>query len=64
LEQEGLKRPEDLSNLNLIINDTEFIGILRNAKSNWSAELSMLIIARELANKNLEIINNYLLSTN
>jgi hypothetical protein len=63
-EEEGLKRPEDLSNLNLIINDTEFIGILRNAKSNWSAELSMLILARELANKNLEIINNYLLSTN
>jgi hypothetical protein len=64
LETEGLKRPKNLSNLNLIINDTEFIGILRNAKVNWSGELEMLIYARKLAKNNLETINNYLLSIN
>tara|TARA_R110001592_G_scaffold328230_1_gene609675 strand:+ start:242 stop:985 length:744 start_codon:yes stop_codon:yes gene_type:complete len=56
----GLVRPKDLSNLNYIINDTEFIGILRNSKVVWDAELGMLMDAREFAKNNLETINNYL----
>ena len=56
----GIVRPKDLSNLNYIINDTEFIGILRNSKAVWNSELGMLIDAREMAKNNLETINNYL----
>lgn len=64
IELEGLKKPKDLSNLNYIINDAEFIGILRNSKAVWDAELGMLMDAREFAKNNLETINNYLLSIN
>jgi hypothetical protein len=64
IEMEGLVRPKDVSNLNYIINDTEFIGILRNSKAVWNAELGMLMDAREFAKNNLETINNYLLSIN
>ena len=60
----GLVRPKDLSNLKYIINDTEFIGILRNSKLIWDAEFEMLIDAREMAKNNLETINNYLSSIN
>ncbi|MFN3997396.1 DUF6090 family protein [Algoriphagus sp.] len=64
LEMEGLKRPKDLSSLNYIINDTAFIGILRNSKLVWTAEIGMLINAREMAKNNLETIINYLSSIN
>jgi hypothetical protein len=64
LEMAGLKRPKDLSSLNYIINDTEFIGILRNSKLVWNAEFRMLMDAREMAKNNLETIKNYLLSIN
>ncbi|WP_296619327.1 DUF6090 family protein [Marivirga sp.] len=60
----GLVRPKDLSQLNFIINDTEFIGILRNSKAVWTSELGMLIDAREFAKNNLETINSYLVSIN
>lgn len=61
---EMLKRPEDLSNLNNIINDIEFIGILRNTKFNWFSEIYVLDYARTKAKDNLETINNYLSSVN
>jgi hypothetical protein len=64
LEMAGLKRPKDLSSLNYIINDTEFIGILRNSKLVWNAEFRMFMDAREMAKNNLETIKNYLLSIN
>ncbi len=64
MEGSGLVRPKDLSNLNYIINDTEFIGILRNSKAVWNLEMGMLIDAREMAKNNLEAINNYLLIIN
>ncbi len=64
MEAAGLVRPKDLSNLNYIINDTEFIGILRNSKLVWNAELGMLMDAREFAKNNLETINSYLSSIN
>jgi hypothetical protein len=60
----GLVRPKDLSNLNYIINDTEFIGILRNSKAIWNSEFEMLNDAREMAKNNIETINNYLSSIN
>jgi hypothetical protein len=61
---EGLVRPKDVSSLNFMINDKEFIGILRNSKAVWNSELGMLIDAREMAKNNLETINNYLSSIN
>jgi hypothetical protein len=64
LEVNELKRLEDLSNLNDIINDIEFIGILRTIKNNWSVELYVLNTARTMAKNNLETINNYLSSIN
>jgi hypothetical protein len=64
LEMDKLKRPKDLSNLNDIINDIEFIGILRTTKHNWSIELYVLNTARTMAKNNLETINNYLSSIN
>jgi hypothetical protein len=64
LEMRKLERPKDLSNLNYIINDIEFIGILRSTKVNRSVQLSTLIEARKQAESNLEIINNYLSSIN
>ncbi|WP_400078273.1 DUF6090 family protein [Winogradskyella sp. R77965] len=64
LEFRKLERPEELSNLRLIVNDIEFIGILRNTKHNKSVELSTLIEARKQVENNLLIINNYLLSIN
>lgn len=60
----GLVRPKDVSNLKDIITDTEFIGILRNSKAVWNSEIGMLINARKMAKNNLEIINNYLSSSN
>ena len=56
----NLERPKDLSTLNYIINDIEFIGILRNNKYNRSVQLSGFIEARKQVKKNLEIINEYL----
>jgi hypothetical protein len=64
LEVNELKRLEDLSNLNDIINDIEFIGILRTIKNNWSVELYVLNTALTMAKNNLETINNYLSSIN
>ncbi|TXE14924.1 hypothetical protein ES692_17555 [Psychroserpens burtonensis] len=64
LEMNELKRPKDLSNLNDIINDIEFIGILRTTKNNWSVELYVLNTARKMAKNNLETINTYLSSIN
>ena len=62
MEAAGLVRPKGLSNLKYIINDIEFIGILRNSKAVWNSELGMLTDAREFAKNNFETINNYLLS--
>jgi hypothetical protein len=59
-----LERPKDISHLNYIINDIEFIGILRNTKHNWSAQRRIVIEALKQAESNLEIINNYLSSIN
>ncbi len=56
----NLERPKDLSTLNYIINDIEFIGILRNNKYNRSVQLSGFIEARKQVEKSLEIINEYL----
>jgi hypothetical protein len=56
----NLERPKDLSTLNYIINDIEFIGILRNNKYNRSVQLSGFTEARRQVEKNLEIINEYL----
>jgi hypothetical protein len=64
LEVNELKRLEDLSNLNDIINDIEFIGLLRTIKNNWSVELYVLNTAHTMAKNNLETINNYLSSIN
>ena len=64
LEMRKLERPKDISNLNHIINDVEFIGILRNTKQNWSVQRSMVIEALKQAESNFEIINNYLSSIN
>ena len=64
LEMGKLERPKDLSNLNYIINDIEFIGILRNTKYNRSAQLSTLIKASKQAKSDIEMINNYLSSVN
>lgn len=46
------------------MNFEEFIGILRNSKVVWDAELGMMMDAREFAKNNLETINNYLSSIN
>ena len=64
LEMTELERPKDISHLNYIINDIEFIGILRNTKHNWSAQRRIIIEALKQAESNLEIINNYLSSIN
>ncbi|TMM53332.1 hypothetical protein FEE95_19920 [Maribacter algarum] len=64
LEMTELERPKDISHLNYIINDIEFIGILRNTKHNWSAQRRIVIEALKQAESNLEIINNYLSSIN
>lgn len=64
LEMTELERPRDISHLNYIINDIEFIGILRNTKHNWSAQRRLVIEALKQAESNLDIINNYLLSLN
>jgi len=60
LKMGKLKSTKDLSNFNYIINDIEFIGILRNTKHNRYSQLSNLIEARKQAENNLEIINSYL----
>ena len=44
-----LERPKDISHLNYIINDIEFIGILRNTKHNWSAQRRIVIEALKQA---------------
>ena len=64
IETKKLERPKDISNLNHIINDIEFIGILRNTKQNRSVQLSILIDAHKQAENSLEIINNYLSNRN
>ena len=60
LTNRNLERPEDLTTLNYIINDIEFIGILRNNKYNRSIQLSGFIEARKQVEKSLEKINEYL----
>ena len=64
LELTELERPKDISNFNYIINDIEFIGILRNTKHNRSTQRRIVIEALKQAESNLEIINIYLLSIN
>jgi hypothetical protein len=60
LTNRSLERPKDLSTLNYIINDIEFIGILRNNKYNRTVQLSGFIEARKQVEKSLEMINEYL----
>jgi hypothetical protein len=60
LTNRNLEGPKDLSILNNIINDIEFIGILRNNKYNRSVQLSGFIEARKQVEKSLEMINEYL----
>ncbi len=62
LNNRKLEKPKDLSNLNYIINDIEFIGILRNIKYNRSIQLSGFIKAQKQAKKSLEMINEYLIN--
>jgi len=62
IENESVERPNDLTNLNHIISDQKFIGILRNTKWNRSIQITGFIEAKKQVKNNLELINNYLSS--
>lgn len=60
LETRDLEKPQDLTVLEFIIRDVEFIGILRNTKFNRTIQLSGLIEARKQAENCLKITNHFL----